>query len=442
MPVESSNVHPIALVFTLAMGILVIRLPKRAAVAPMLAGTLFVPLGQQILIGSLHFYMFRILIAIGVLRVLFRGEHRTIKLNKIDGFVVAYGLANIIFAMLRSPTMDMFVNWLGSTYNLFGIYFLMRVLIQDPEDIRYTLKTLALLCIPIAMAMMVEFTTGRNLFSVFGGVPEYTAVRDGKLRCQGPFLHPILAGDFAAALIPLFLYLAWQRTGPRKIGLLGLLMALIIIGNTGSSGPVGAMIGGIFATAMWPLRKRMRLIRWGLLFSAISLHIVMEAPVWALLYRTKFYGSSSAYHRFNLLDQFIRRIDEWWLFGVQTTTHWGHSLFDVANMFVRQGVDGGIVTLALFLAIIIYCYQGIGNSLVAIEGNLDLQHMIWALGGSLFAHIVAFLSVSYFDQIIVIWIMLLAVISTVSTMNTVPVSVNHSMDVLRDVDYNSNQLNV
>ena len=440
MPVESSNIHPIALVFTLAMGILLFLLPRRAAIVPLLAGTLFVPLGQQILILSLHFYMFRILIAIGVLRVLFRAEHKTIKFNKIDGLVVAYGLANIIFALLRSPTMDMLVAWLGSTYNLFGFYFLMRVLIQDSEDIRYALKTLAFFCIPIAMTMLVEFTTGRNLFSVFGGVPEYTAVRDGKLRCQGPFLHPILAGDFAAALIPLFLYLAWQRIGPRKIGLLGVLMALIILGNTGSSGPLGAMIGGVFATAMWPLRKRMRLIRWGLLLSAVSLHIVMKAPVWALLYRTKFYGSSSDYHRFNLLDQFIRRIDEWWFFGVQTTTHWGYSLFDVANMFVRQGVDGGIVTLILFLAIIIYCFKGIGNSMAASAENMDHQHLCWALGASLFAHIVAFISVSYFDQVIVIWFMLLAVISTVSGMNTVPISVNHSLDTLRDVDYNSNQL--
>ena len=442
MPVESSNIHPIALVFTLAMGILLFLLPRRAAIVPLLAGTLFVPLGQQILILSLHFYMFRILIAFGVLRVRFRGEHKTIKFNKIDGLVVAYGLAFLIFAMFRSPTIDMLVRRLGFVYDLFGIYYLMRILIQDSEDIRYTLKTLALLCIPIAMTMLVELTTGRNLFSVFGGVPEYTAVRDGKIRCQGPFLHPILAGDFAAALIPLFLYLAWERIGPRKVGLLGVFFALVIVGNTGSSGPVGAMIAGIFAMAMWPLRKRMRLIRWGLLLSAISLHIVMKAPVWALLYRTKFYGSSSEYHRFNLLDQFIRRIDEWWLFGIKSTAHWGWMMQDVANMFVRQGVDGGIVTLILFLAIIIYCFKGIGNSMAASAENLDQKHLSWALGASLFTHIVAFLSVSYFDQVIVIWFMLLAVISTVSTMNTVPTSVKHSFGMLRDVDYNSNQLHV
>ena len=406
----------------------------------MLAGTLYVPLGQQIVIMSLHFYMYRFLILIGVLRVLLRGEHKTIKFNKIDFLVILYGLSNMIFAMLRSSTIDTFVNCLGFIYNLLGFFYLMRILIQNPEDIRHALKALVLLCIPISMAMLLEYTTGRNLFSVFGGVPGYTAVRDGKLRCQGPFLHPILAGDFAAALIPLFLYLVWERNGPRKIGLLGVFSALVIIGNTGSSGPIGAMIAGIFAMALWPFRKRMRLLRRVLLLFAVILHIAMKAPVWALLYRTTFYGSSSSWHRFYLLDQFVRRINEWWLFGIQSTAHWGYLLQDVANMFVRQGVDGGIVTLILFLAIIIYCFKGIGNSMALSAENLDLQHLSWALGASLFTHIVAFLSVSYFDQVIVIWIMLLAVISTVSTMGVVPTSLNHSLNMVGDVDYNSTQL--
>lgn len=39
--------------------------------------------------------------------------------------------------------------------------------------------------------------------------------------------------------------------------------------------------------------------------------------------------------------------------------------------------------------------------------------MIWSLGVSLFIHAVSFLSVSYFDQMIVFWYLLLAMISAV-----------------------------
>jgi hypothetical protein len=42
------------------------------------------------------------------------------------------------------------------------------------------------------------------------------------------------------------------------------------------------------------------------------------------------------------------------------------------------------------------------------------QYFIWALGVSLFVPVVSYLSVSYYDQIIVIWFLLLAMISSLN----------------------------
>ena len=42
--------------------------------------------------------------------------------------------------------------------------------------------------IPVAIFMTIEKTTGRNYFSMFGGVSTLTAIRDGKLRAQGAFM--------------------------------------------------------------------------------------------------------------------------------------------------------------------------------------------------------------------------------------------------------------
>ena len=39
--------------------------------------------------------------------------------------------------------------------------------------------------------------------AAMGGVPEITVVREGRLRCQGAFAHPILAGCFWAEQLPL-----------------------------------------------------------------------------------------------------------------------------------------------------------------------------------------------------------------------------------------------
>jgi hypothetical protein len=158
----------------------------------------------------------------------------------------------------------------------------------------------------------------------------------------------------------------------------------------------------------------MRLIRWGIVYLLMALHLIMAAPVWALLMRVKVFGASTGYHRFQLFDEFIRHFDEWWLVGVKATESWGYYLFDVTNHYVRIGVDGGLITLLLFITMIIFCFKGLGHALQATMKQRTIMIGIWALGASLFAHLVSFMGVSYFDQIIVAWYILLAMIATVS----------------------------
>ena len=42
------------------------------------------------------------------------------------------------------------------------------------------------------------------------------------------------------------------------------------------------------------------------------------------------------------------------------------------------------------------------------------RFILWALGVTLFGHINAFMSISYFDQIIIFWTMLLGMIAAIS----------------------------
>jgi len=68
-----------------------------------------------------------------------------------------------------------------------------------------------------------EVATGHNPYAIFGGarVAEYAslAVRDNKIRAQGPFAHSILAGTFGAVLVPLFVGLWWKSKKYGKIAL-------------------------------------------------------------------------------------------------------------------------------------------------------------------------------------------------------------------------------
>ena len=43
--------------------------------------------------------------------------------------------------------------------------------------------------------------------------------------------------------------------------------------------------GGLIGLSFWPLRKEMRIIRWGFVLTLVALHLYMKAPVWHLISR-------------------------------------------------------------------------------------------------------------------------------------------------------------
>jgi hypothetical protein len=53
----------------------------------------------------------------------------------------------------------------------------------------------------------------------------------------------------------------------------------------------------------------------------------------------------------------------------------------------------------------------IGKARKAIEGDKEKEWMLWILGAALFAHVVGYFGISYFDQTRVAWFALLAMIS-------------------------------
>jgi len=276
--------------------------------------------------------------------------------------------------------------------------------------------------IPVAFSMVVEKFTGRNFFSIFGGVPDFTVIRDGKLRAQGAFAHPILAGTFGATSLPFFIALWVKEPLQRHTAVIGIVSATIITVMPASSGPVmayGAVILGLF---MWRLRDNMRVIRWVTLCALITLHMVMKAPVWSLIGKLSGLIGGTGWHRVMLIDAAIAHFNEWWLLGTDYTRHWmptgvtwSEKHTDITNYFIRIGIDGGIWALVLFVAVLVYCFKTIGRKMKDIDSNeFTLKFTVWCLGVSLFAHITSFISVCYFDQVIIFWYLLLAIIATLA----------------------------
>lgn len=418
MEYGATTIHPVALAATVIAGMMMIVLGRRSAILPFIVVGIFIPMNQRIVLFDLDFMMMRILILFGWVRIIMRSELISIEINVIDKAIIYWTAVRIVTYTVLVQTSGAFINRLGLSFDTIGIYFLARALVRDYEDILRVVKAFAMSCVILAIFVQIEQVTARNLFSFFGGVPARTAIRAGLVRCRGPFPHSILAGVFAATLIPLFWALCSQDRIARKIGLVGGIAATAITINSASSGPVIAYFASITGICMWRLRKYIREICWVFVFMLIGLHISMKSPVWALIGRVNIVPGSTGYHRYKLIDEFINRFDEWWLWGTKSTAHWHQSLVltDITNFYIRIAVDGGLVSLILFAVIIILCFKRIGLALRFTENHRVKQKLLWGLGASLFAHLVAFTGMSYWQQIVVLWYITLALIPTASAL--------------------------
>jgi hypothetical protein len=167
----------------------------------------------------------------------------------------------------------------------------------------------------------------------------------------------------------------------------------------------------------------MRLVRWGFVATLVFLHLVMKAPVWALIARVDVVGGSSGYHRYMLVDQFIRRFGDWWLLGTKVNSEWGWDMWDLANQYVAVGEVSGLLPFVFFLAIIVcgFKYVGLARKVCEEKRKKENEAFLWAIGAALFANVVAFFGISYFDQTQVVWYALLAIIP----ITTIPFFAQH-----------------
>jgi hypothetical protein len=429
---SESFLSPPVLLLVLLAGLGILLLPRNKAIVPFLFTALLIPTDQVLLLGSFHFPVVRLLLVFGYLRLL----KATVSGDKIlsggiNGIDKAFLVLTFVIAIdgnLLWRAMGEFYFQLGEIYSAIGGYFLLRFFIRDDEDVRRALRTLACVAAIVAVVMVAEQATGTNyLYKVLGGARADIQVleRDGKLRATGSFAHPNLAGTFGGFMFPLFIGL-WSRKEPidRKYAIVGLLSSLTIPFATGSSTALFGFMGGILALCFWPLRRRMRIVRWIIALTLITLHMVMKAPVWHLISRVDLTGSSSSYHRFELLNNCIIHFWDWAFIGTRDYGTWGWDMWDLSNQYVLIADQAGLIPLIAFLIIVILAFRYVGNARKAYEKDGDgrMEFYMWTFGACTFANVVAFFGIGYFDQTVVAWYAVLSMILAVTMFSrSVPV---------------------
>jgi hypothetical protein len=397
---------PLGILFVIVTGWMVLVCRRETGPVPLLIAVLYVPRSQIVQVGSLSFPVIRILILLGFLRILVRREGLAGGKNKLDGLILAWALWLLCSELFRTGGVSMVR--MGDVFTALGVYFLFRSFLTKHEDLEKLFQIVCILLVPIAICMLFEKATGRDVVVSLFGESDFVALRHGHFRARGPYANAILAGTTGAACLPMALYL-WRQN--RKVAVTGLAAISGIILASGSSGPINTAAAAVCGIAFWRYRAYLPLMRWGVVLLVLALDIVMKDPVYYLVARLDVHAGSTGWYRARLIQGAIEHFSDWWLLGTDYTHDrvpegtsgvvGNHA--DITNQFIQMGVWGGVPLMLLFTAIVVSAFSTVGRSLKAhSDSPFEQRLMIWLLGVTLFAHAVTFMSVSYFDPAVIL----------------------------------------
>jgi len=411
--VSNSVIHPIILVAVVVTAILICSAPRKSLVVPVLLLAFLSPFGQQLYVAGQHFGVIRILALAGLVRLaILRKSGRVFPggFNAIDRVVCAWAIARAVaFILLYSAEAGAVINQVAFLLDIFGGYSLLRFMIQNEEDVAKAAKVLAVIAVVIGACMVNEKLRRINIFGYLGSLAVQSAIRDGAIRAQGSFGHPVLAGVCAATLVPLFFWL-WKNRVARVAALAGFAGSTMMVLASASSTPVMSYLGGILALCLWPIRNYMRVMRWTLLLTLLGLALIMKAPVWFIIAHVDVVSSSSGWHRAELVDTFVNHFSEWCLIGTNRNDTWGSEMVDTSNQFIAQGISGGLLGLVFFVTIVKRGFSRLGKSRRLVTDGRG-QWFLWCLSAVMLAHVIAFWGTAYWDQTNFWWLAYLATIS-------------------------------
>lgn len=393
-----------AIALTLALALVTLLVPRKYFLLPYIVAACFVPADQRMIVADLDFTALRILLTVGLLRIVFAGDGKPLKYNAFDKLVIAWVVVGAIVYVLRWGTFAAVINRSGVLFNVIGTYWLFRKSVTNLEDISRIGRMLAVCSLVMVVLVAIEWTTGQNPFAVLGRV--HTVMREGGYRCQASFPHSIMLGLFWATAIPLFVGL-WKAEGRKWLYMTATAAGVFIVIATRSSTPLLTLLIVVGLLFLFRYRRYGRQAAWTMLAMTVALHIVMKAPVWHLIARVNVIGGSTGWHRYNLINGAINHFSEWAVLGTRETAHWGWGLYDITNQYILEGVRGGLITLVLFVILLVWAVARVGAaSLRRISPGH--QWLLWGICVSLLGHCISFFGVAYFGQIILLLYMTFA----------------------------------
>jgi hypothetical protein len=420
--------NPLAEGFVALVATVLMSAPRRTALLMLIVGTCYIPFYMGFELGGFNFTAIRVLTAVGIARVIIRREVAGIPGAATDRLMLVWSAWLLASSAFHREPSAALIYRLGLVYDALGIYLLVRCFCRSLDDVTAIGRMLVVAIVPLALAMLYQKLTDNDPFSILGGVGDHSLVREGKIRANGPFGHPILAGTVGGTCLPLALSL-WRSH--RMRAWLGILSSATIVWSSASSGPILAAAAGVFGLYLWRYRLRMRSVQRLAIATYILLDLVMKDPAYFIIARVDLAGGSTSWYRARLIQSAFEHLSEWWLAGTDYTRHWMQVVVpwspdhtDIASHYIQLGVWAGLPLILLFIATLFSGFAAVGRA-VGNQSTFgsDEKFAIWSVGAALFALAVSGLSCSYFDQSFVfVYLMLGALASVPNLVAATPVA--------------------
>jgi hypothetical protein len=303
-------------------------------------------------------------------------------------------------------------------------YIAARLIITDRIKLISLIKCVGIALVPLALLGIVESVTGWQPFAPlwrfspwYRGGALVSEQRFGFHRAVGPFSHAILFGGGFAMFLPLIYYLHHETKGWRTsayvlsgVALLGALSSL-------SSGPYVMVLVVIFCLLLEGHKKWVKRLVLFFVLWCILIAIVSNRPFYHVLASAANPLGGAGWHRAKLVDLAIEHFDEWWQVGYgEKDPGWGTSLgmtwTDVTNEYILSGVRYGILGMMATIAVLAQAFRDLTLTHKRIV-HPAMKSLCWAFGSMLFAVAVAWMSVSFFGQLITLFYCCLGMIGSV-----------------------------
>ena len=409
-------VHPLggALFFIAACWSFIV--PKKYAAWALIFIACFISPAQRFAFLTLDFDFQRAIAILLVFRAIILGEFTNTRFRLIDWCVIAFSLTMVLAGGLREGG-HKYISEMGGAVDIICIYMVGRTLIRDFEDLKSLMLGAAIASIPVMVFFTVEQMTQWNFFSLLGGVPETTFIRDGNIRAQGAFTHPIIAGMFWSTFAAMFIgvILSGKKTLKALIcGWFGTISSFIIVLMTSSSTPIAGFLVTLGAWCCFPYRMHLRLIRWVLFLGLAFIHLIHPTGVHAFIFTNfSFVAGSTGRHRYILIDGAVSNFSDWALYG--SKTKYNRAFRDITCDYVITAVNGGIVALVLEFAIITMAFYAAGRTIRAARDREEL-YLAYGVGAAVLTVAVMAIAVSVYGQALVPFYLTFGIAASLGTL--------------------------